>query len=420
VLKKIAFILLIFSSSFCNGQDSVTTEYKFIYDKHQSEFFGSENLRTIHFGIYRFQDSCIPHKFNDEKTFVKKVSGGLYRFSKTFLLDFQIDYLIGLSQHELFGHGARYREFGYIKSSYQINMPFPFGSGGGFARSGELKKGYRITTSESISTSLSGNEGNLVLSNDLSTQILISGNIHYRQALLYLITQNNQLGYIWITKLKNKDPIFSSNDIESYLFTLNNFYYFKSNKLINIEKLADQSLISILHPIQLLSVYTILYNYGWKGESGNSNIPMIRFGEIKYLPAFNYHLTPFGPEYHFINYLKSKQKLFIADFHKGDETHNEFYGLGISAHNILTGNGFNVNVHLNGWNQPELELEYYGGRDNSNKSGYSVKAEVNFLPIKNNTKSGLYLLAGYKTKGYVMGEALDEAFILRFGIYMNP
>lgn len=33
----------------------------------------------------------------------------------------------------MFGHGARYREFGHKNLVYEVSLPIPYGSGGGWA-----------------------------------------------------------------------------------------------------------------------------------------------------------------------------------------------------------------------------------------------------------------------------------------------
>ena len=151
-----------------------------IFDKQQSEYFGAYNLITLHKSVYSFQDKYIPDTIITEKNFFGKAFGFAYRMGKLFVLDFQEDFFIALVQHEAFGHGARYREFGHQDNTFHFSPFFPFGTGSGFASSGNLKSGEIITPHESITKVFSGNEANLVLANTLSSQFLLNDTIHYR------------------------------------------------------------------------------------------------------------------------------------------------------------------------------------------------------------------------------------------------
>ncbi len=180
-----------------------------------------------------------------------------------------------------------------------------------------------------------------------------------------------------------------------------------------------QSLISLANPIQFYSAFTILYNYAVKGQKQLKRIPMIKFGTIRYLPAFNYSLTPFGSQYHFMNYFRYKRVLINGDFNWGDNTFNTFYGLSLKAFNLIDSKRFTFNFHLDVWDQPELELINNDDISRTNKMGGALKADLMFRPINAQHKLGLFMQTGYKTKGYVTGDALAEAFILRYGMSLR-
>ena len=66
-----------------------------------------------------------PRWFEEDKK-SRKAIGIFYRLSKTVLLDNVIDHLAILTQHEVFGHGSRYREFGYKNNSYSLSLFPPY------------------------------------------------------------------------------------------------------------------------------------------------------------------------------------------------------------------------------------------------------------------------------------------------------
>jgi len=391
-----------------------------IFDKQQSEYFGAYNLITLQKSAYTFQEKYIPDSLFIEGNPLRKTLGISYRLGKLFLLDFQQDFLIALVQHEAFGHGARYREFGFERNSYHFSPFFPFGNGSGFAHSGLLKPGEIMTPQESITNIFSGNEANLILSNTLSSQFLLDDTIHYRQALLYLITQNNQLEYIWLTRLsKTNFPTFGSGDIKSYIDGLNWFYGTGSTKKYSINQISMQSLISIANPMQLYSIYTVFFQYALKGKKHLNNIPMFKIKNAEYLPLFNYNLTPFGSEYQFSNIIKHRQRLYNVDLSIGDNTFNKFYGATFKIFNVIDNQKVGINIYGSVWNQPELELQNPFIKNKTNKTGACLKTDIMYRPFKHKNKLGIFLQTAYKSKGYLMGEPLAETFIVRYGFSLH-
>ena len=391
-----------------------------IYDNQQSQYFGAYNLITLQQSLYSFEDKYIRDTIFKENNFFKKTLGFGYRMSKLILLDGQVDGFIALSQHEAFGHGARYRELGYTSNSFNLNLYPPFGNGGGFAQRGILQSDYTNPTyQENIAVNIGGVDAEMLLANNLANQILLNDTLHYRQGILYLVSQNNLLLYLWHTRYTKPANIKAGNDMVNYINNVNYFYPHPANKNYDLEKLSAQSLLSFANPVQLYSAFTILYTYGIKGQKQLKKIPMIKFGSVRYLPAFNYSLTPFGSQYHFINYIRYKSILFTGDFNLGDNTFNKFYGVSINGFNLVDKKGIGLNLHFDIWSQPDLELEKYLAPSPVNKIGEAFKIDLMLRPFNRKNKLGLFMQLGYKTKGYITGEPLAESFILRYGISLH-
>lgn len=391
-----------------------------LFDKQQSQYFGSYNLITLHQALYSFEDKYIRDTLFKENNFLKKTAGFGYRLTKLLLLDAQVDGFIALSQHEVFGHGARFREFEYEKNSFNLNLYPPFGNGSGFAKYGTLKKGYKSPTpQEYMAINIGGVDGEMLLANNIASQILLDDTLHYRQGLLYVIAQNNLLLYLWHTRYTKPENISAGNDMVNYINGINYLYPHPVDQTYDVNKLSNQSLISFANPLQIYSAFSILYTYGIKGQKQLKKIPMIKFGKVRYLPAFNYSLTPFGSQYHFINYIRYKTMLFSGDFNIGDNTFNNFYGLSIKGFNIINKKRMTLNFHLDVWNQPDLELEKYSAPNPMNKIGEAFKMDLMLRPFDRQNRLGLFVQTGYKTKGYIIGEPLAESFILRYGISMH-
>lgn len=391
-----------------------------IFDKQQSQYFGAYNLITLHKALYSFEDKHIRDTLFRENNFLKKTAGFSYRMAKLLLLDGQMDCFIALSQHEVFGHSARYREFGFENNSFELNLYPPFGNGSGFSQTGNIKKGYNSpTTQENMAMDIAGVNGEMLLAQNIASQILLDDTLHYRQGLLYFIAQNNLLLYLWSTRYTKPENISPGNDMVQYVNIINYFYPIPADKMYDVEKLSNQSLISFVNPLQIYSALSFLYTYAIKGQKQLKKIPMIKFGNIRYLPALNYSLTPFGSQYHFINYIRYKTMLFSGDFNLGDNTFNNFSGLSIKGYNIINKKRMSLNFHLDVWNQPDLELEIYSTPNSTNKIGEAFKMDLMLRPFDIKNRLGLFVQTGYKTKGYIMGEPLAEGFILRYGLSMH-
>ncbi|MFH0894151.1 MAG: hypothetical protein V2A54_06930 [Bacteroidota bacterium] len=417
LLRNILFMTLGMTVSLYSKGQSYS---QIIFDKQQSQYFGSYNLITLHQVLYSFEDKNIRDTLFGENNFLKKTAGFGYRMTKLLLLDGQIDGFIALAQHEVFGHGARARELGYSDVLYNMHLLPPFGDGSGLTHWGAtLKTGYDMPTSqENIALHIGGVDCEMLLADNLTNQMLLNDTLHYRQGLFYLFAQNNLLLYLWGTRYTKPSNIKQGNDMVSYVNDLNNLYSNSLNNDYDVNKLSIQSLISFANPFQIYSAFSILYAYGIKGKK-QLKMPMIKFGSLRYLPAFNYSLTPFGSQYHFVNYIRYKNALLSGDFNIGDNTFNNFYGFSIKGFNIVNKKRIAINFHLDVWSQPDLELEKYSTPSTINKIGEAFKIDLTLRPFERKNKMGLFLQTGYKTKGYLMGEPLAESLILRYGLSLH-
>jgi hypothetical protein len=388
---------------------SAQADYHLIYDHSQSMIFGAENEIFVHRAVYSFQDQYIPDTLRNERG-VRKAAGFGYRMGKLLLLDLQEDYLFFITQHEVFGHGARFREFGSEHNKFEITLAFPFGTGSGSALWGT---GYKTTPHRSISVNMGGVEGEDVMANTLTENILLSGRLHYRQALLFLLARNGELAYVL------KDRFFSNKtgggDMAGYIKNFNTIYG-TPGRSYSIEKMSVQNMVTFINPLQLYSAFTLLYTYGIKGRKYLPVIPMLRIGNVKYLPYLNYELTPFGNEFVLSNNVLYKNSLITADLGISEGTLTSHQRLRVHMINAFSRKTFKANVHFTLWNEPELELESYSTRHDNNVQGGLVKADVIIKPSKQNDVFGFFLQAGYKTKGFETGEQLDKGLILRYGL----
>lgn len=399
--------------------------YYLIYDKDLSQTVGAENLITIHKAFYTFQDKYLPPTIIEEpKGWNRKqlfkdnwlvfTTNFLYRTSKTMLIDLPISSFLSTTQHEVFGHGARFREFGANNNGYQINFPLPYGKGGGWAYA--YGGGPPTSIDENMAVFFSGSESNSVMADIMRSKWVIGDSIHYRESMLYNESLHNLTMYIFGVRW-NWIDITPGNDIKNYVDSINHKYSNISGKKYSINDLAWHTAVNFLDPFQFFAIfsYSNYISFGYK----KIELPMISFWGIKYLPSFNLALTPFGTEFYFNNFIKHNEQTYKIYCRYGDPKFETFWGAGATVHNIIVVDYLTVNASMDFWKQPSLELQ--DGNDTFRRStsgmGYRLQTEIELSIPKSNL--GLVCHLGYKSDGYLLGENLSKSANFRLGLFLK-
>ena len=408
-MKFIAFVIAVCIHMPLSAQ----SDLRIIWDENQSSIANAENLLSIHQVIYQFSNQHLKTTYWDESSFKGKALGIGYRLTKTILLDYQVDYLAHLYQHEVFGHGYRFREYGFEDNSYNINAFLPYGSSGGFAAWG-TRQGGRLGVHENIAVSSGGMEASTILAKALRNRWLFEGEINYRESLLYISTFNDYTGYIWSTRLFDRDN--AGNDVNRYLRQVNVSYGFPNEALyaLSLNDISNRALVNFANTFQLFALYTYLKTYLYDAEE-TFEYPMISINELEYLPAIRFGLTPFGSEFIFENFIKTDKEIAKLEFRIGDQILDQFWGGGIAVHKSFS-EQLQLGISVDGWQQPAIELsEGFSTFWTESGFGGRVLGEIS-LHTKNDFPIGLYSQFGYKTTGFIEGEQLDKGLILRLGL----
>lgn len=409
-------LFIVFSLSLA-GISFGQNDYVFLWDKNASSISNAENLLSVHRIIYEFEKKTIRLKYWDERNWKRKVLGMGYRFTKTVLIDFPIDYLVHIHQHEIFGHGHRYREFEYEDNSYNIELSPPYGSGSGFAVRGSPSYARNLGTHEEIAIRSGGMESGAVLANTLKRKWLKEGAINYRESLLYLSTFHDYYTYIFVTQSGRFDV--PGNDVSNYLRTVNGSYGINDESLyqLTLDDLSKSVSINLANTFQLFSAYAYFKIYLLDGKE-KFQYPSINIGNLKWLPAIRFGLTPFGSEMIVENYLKNDRSLLTFDIRIGDNKLDNFWGGGVSFYRNIS-DKIQFTSYANFWVQPAMEL---GGTSVFNtKEGFGGRllGEIN-LHFGHSFPLGLYGQLGYKSAGFLEGEQLNKGLILRLGMSIRP
>lgn len=397
------------------AEASAQVHYSFLIDGTYSSKAGAHNIVTLHRGLYGLENRYLKARWFDENDFVKKAAGITYRLAKTILLDNVVDYLGFLGQHEVFGHGARYREFGFTDNGFTLNLPPPYGNGKGWARTGRLKGNRVVAPHERTAMIFGGSESNIILSGIIRDNWLQRGSMNYRETFLYLYSANDLNAYILRTKYGLRGE--GGNDVLNYLRTINSHegYPDEEDYRLTLDKLAGYAWIGLLDPFQYYSLYTYFKTYLWSGKE-NHPFPMISLGEVKYLPSFHPGLTPFGPELYFENFFTKDNKIFHFYVRSGEPTFHKFWGFGGRAVNLVQKKRLSLDSQIDIWKQPPVLLGGPSLTESKGGWGGAVLGTVHYRLLGDSSFLHLTVKAGYKTAGYLEGERLSEGLIFRAGI----
>jgi hypothetical protein len=407
-ISKVLLIYILLSTNIF-GQN----ENSIIWDKNASSISSSRNLLTLHSIIYEFEDEKLKLSYWNEDNLKRKLLGIGYRFTKTVLLDYQVDFLVHLFQHEVFGHGYRYREFEYEDNSYGLNAAPPYGNGSGFAVRGMTNYNRDLGIHEEIAIRSGGMESASVLSNSIKKRWLFRGKMNYRESLLFLSTFHDYTVYILATKYFNNNS--EGNDVRNYLRTINESYGFIDERdyRLTIDDLSRKASINLLNTFNLYATYTYLKKYLLDGER-EFEYPTIKIGNKELLPSIRFGLTPFGSEFVVENYVRTERNIIGFNFRIGDNKLDNFWGLGCLYHKKISDN-FSFTSQLDTWVQPEMELGGITTFNTNDGFGARFVSEFN-LYIGRSFPIGIYGQVGYKSSGFIEGEILDKGPIVRLGI----
>ncbi len=375
----------------------------FVLDKNFSSFAGATDVATVENILVQYEQQAIPQQLFPEDNRGSKILGRLYRFAKTVLFENVQDVLATLVQHEVFGHGARVREFGG-DASYELHLFPPYGSG-----SGLTTWNFVGTLDQHTAVSIGGIEAEGLLADELRMRSLGDGTINYRDGYVYMIERAALTTYAWRTHSLDAS---GGNDIAAYIDLVG-----IRNPHVTLKNIQTNSLLNLLDPLTLTSLYGYFYDYLIKGDI-HVVIPFLKIGGIEYLPGFRVGLTPFGYNYYLENMIVSNHNPLIATIGIGPADHGTSADLRLQAPSVWSRGRLQLGIDLDAWRQPILDL--------NSEFLTSLNPDWNFgaLAIGSATfritpTFGLQVEGGYKTQGFVEGEPLAASAIVRGGIVMR-
>lgn len=348
------------------------------YDPKMSAFAGADMSMSLIEG-YRLFDQTI---FGSSRGIITSVLG--------FVSNLLVAETIDTFQHEVFGHGARLREFNWKVVEYKVRL-----GGGGYAAF--IPKPNR--PEERILITLGGVQGSEILANKIKNRAFEAGKMNSVYGMNFLLINLDQANYISSLK-KGKNSL--GHDMASYVSEMNKIY---GSGFMTREKLRKASILDYLDPMNIYAAASAITNI---------DIPVMMIplgGGIKYLPALRSTLTPYGIESKLMNYIHIGDSFWQLNLSHGKNSYHKSYSIDLSSNNIYSEDRMSLGFTSSIWNQPKLftsdpkkAKNQYGGLLAANTSYYlsnnfSVTSEI-----------------GYKTSGFLVGRPAKSSPLLRLGI----
>lgn len=389
-------------------------EHELIWDPGFSTVSGVNVALTVSHLQAVAQDKIAPHSLADEQTLGGLLLGASYRLAKGILLDSPWSQFETVVVHEVFGHGARAREFGG-SPTYDIGWPAPYGSGGGKTRPGFARS---ITLHERNALFIAGIEGSQVVSTELVETIVLKRSMSYREGLRCI----RALADLFENLQASQDGRQPRSDTENYVYGLNRLYATSDNSAASVARIKRHSWVHLMNPFLAYAVFSIAH-YGFTSSPENS-VPMLHLGsDARYLPWFRYRYTPYGPEYVSEHIVSTPNGLVHLSLFRDDQREITSWGASALVLRALDWRDSYLSVSGTLWSQPPLVLEVQTiGLMDARRGGSCILKLVSRLtswaPHGYRISSSVAL--GYKSNGFVEGEELSEGPILRLGLSLSP
>jgi hypothetical protein len=328
----------------------------------------------------------------------------MYRLAKSILLENVQDYLVGIFQHEVFGHGARGREFGK-ELSYQFSSIPPFGRGGATT---SWQGSPVLTLDEDAAMRIGGMEAEEIIAAEIRNRVLERRQLNYREANLYFTERLANTLYALRT-----DPSdiagYNPNDIANYIRVVS-----RRNSNVTLPRIQSLSFLNFADPLTLEWFYSYFYQYIIKGET-ESGLPTLRLGKNDALLSFHFSLSPFGYDYTLESSLLDSSRIVFIAASIGSADSGQSYGLQLKADPVWSNSTVKLGGRAAGWMQPQLILISDDPRVTGPSLSLGGLASLN-ISYRFAEHAGLLLETGYKSRGFVAGEMLDSGPIIRGGI----
>jgi len=386
-----------------------------VFDSYMTPEAGAHDLAAIQYLLASAEDRWLPRRVGSERTRPGLALGILYRAGKFVALDVPQDHLLLVLGHEVFGHGARFRELGDGRIKYGFDAPIPYGSGDAFT---SFNGRFPVSPLAHLNASASGIEAQHALADAITERAVARGRIHYREAWLYFESRLTGMTYI-LTASPNSSEGHDPADF------LKQFESACTAPCVPLTRRAVQrrALLALADPLLYYALYGVTASYIGNGAT-TGPMPMIAIsGRIRALPSLGYALAPYGAEWSVRSSFQtqeraqsSQRRLTHVALRVGDTGATTTWGVSADVADVLRIKTLRIGARIDVWRQPDLFAEQTS--DPLHTGAGAMATAVVPLPsfLRSRWSDGIHISAGYKSQGFVPGQQLSGGAVVRAGV----
>jgi hypothetical protein len=389
--------------------------YVVVFDSYMTPAAGAQDLVTVQHLLASAEDRWLPLKIGDERNRRGLALGIFYRSGKFLALDMPQDHFLLVVAHEVFGHGARFRELGEGTLRYGFDAPIPYGAGGAFTR---FNGAFPISPLADMNVSAAGIEAQHSLADAIAERAVARGRIHYREGWLYFEARMAAVDYI----LSASPTSSEGHDAASFLETFEKACI-RPCSPITRNQIQRRSLLALADPLLYYSIYGLAVSYVGNGST-TGPMPLVPLGgELRVMPSLGYAMAPYGAEWTVRAAFQQQQRaqrrerrLTGVTLRVGDTGASSTWGIGARLADVVRVRGLRIALAVELWRQPELLADRTS--DAQHTGGSAVGTVILPLPrmLRSQWSDGIQISAGYKSEGFVPGEQLSGGAVVRAGV----
>jgi hypothetical protein len=382
-----------------------------LVDRHMTLGAGATVAAAVGELVARGEDAIVPHRLFAERGMSKRTTNVVYRLFKVVLFDLPQENVLLVVNHEVFGHGARLRERFDASIDYRIDLPGPYGDGGG-----ATSFGLRVepTTAEWLAVRGAGMEADGVAAGLIAQRAFVARGMRPRDAMRYLAFELDTLDYVLGT---GDGPEETGHDVFGLLEDYNTAARAAGAREVSAKDLRREVLVGLANPMLAYAIVGV-GRYIWNGANTVA-VPALDFAGVRYLPYMRYRLTPFGTEWAVINELAGRIRPLQLEVRVGRSPNATPFGFGVRRVDLATIRQWRVDAAVELWRQPPIDAESLESIAGAQRWGSEVRGRVE-RPL-NRTRLGdrplsLIVDVGLKTQGFVAGEPMGAGLVARAGV----
>ncbi|MDB4997492.1 MAG: hypothetical protein JWM74_4924 [Myxococcaceae bacterium] len=411
VVRLFAAIAVTLSSAVAHaaGPASPATDLVLVADPELGMEGGVRSVDSVIRVVLRYDEVMPTFIRLDEKRPNEKVAAVVARLLQTAAIDFPIAELLSTFTHEVYGHGARGREFGRAPV-YSFSLPASYSwllapdDHSSHSGTTDFTSGRGGQVDQALPGNFGGIEANLTASHWMTTRIVANdGNAHHGELLAYM-AKTVYADSVYGHKIDRLGGTDAGNDVSNYVTNLQDRF----NRVSAADRVSIASHLrtayawNLLDPTLLFAAWSTV-RFVALGDRA-STLPMPRAYGIAMYPSTRFALSPFGAE-HYLDLFFAKNGVVANVYGRAGSSGLATYdGLGVRVlgWEPLPGR-LGLGGELDVWTQPETLLVERNVYERTQILGANVAAHATLYLGE---RFGITGKLALKSRGYLMSEPI--------------